>query len=111
MVILRNSTTEAGFPQRIDAIPSRDVLTALHRISLAQTHFSGRSRHSRGETIPPDIGMGLTRMVGIVGYDISSEIQVANGGKEEAIKNVLSVLRLLFYSDLTKYADEPIHIS
>ena len=55
--------------------------------------------------------MGLTRIVGIVGYDISSEIQVANEGKEEAIKNVLSVLRLLFYSDLTKYADEPIHIS
>ncbi len=61
--------------------------------------------------VAPDIDIHLTRMGGILGYDISSEIEAGDMGKEETIKKVLSVLHLLFYTDATKYADEPIHIS
>src|SRR5712692_1963302 len=53
--------------------------------------------------VAPDIDIHLTRMGGILGYDISSEIEAGDMGKEETIKKVLSVLHGTFFS-LTKRA-------
>ncbi len=63
------------------------------------------------KSVPPDLGMRLTRTWKELGYDISSEIPVGEEGKEEAVRQVLAVLRLFLYPDSLRYALDPIKTS
>ena len=57
--------------------------------------------------VQPSLTIRPTSNENGLGYEVSSDVTVKQGGKEEAIKNMLRILRLLFYPDCTRYALEP----